>query len=63
LATLQRFPDVPWRELARTRDLVVHHYEVVDWTLIEQICSRDLPAILPRLVEVRDRLRTEFDTH
>lgn len=59
--TRERFPDVPWRELARTRDLVVHHYEGVDWPLIEQICRVDVPVLSPRLEEIRDLLRREFD--
>lgn len=59
--TRERFPEMPWRELARTRDLVVHHYEGVDWPLIEQICRLDVPALLPRLKAIRDLLRQEFD--
>lgn len=60
-ATRERFPDVPWKHFARTRDVLIHHYEGVQWQLVEQICAQDLPTLLPRLVEVRDQLRKEFD--
>ena len=60
--TRERYSDLPWKQLARTRDVIVHHYEGVNWALIEQICTIDLPAILPRLVEVNDQLRDQFDS-
>ena len=60
-ATRGRLPDMPWAEFARTRDLVVHHYEGILWPLVEQIAGGDLPSLLPRLIEIRDELRAEFD--
>ena len=60
--TRKLFPDLPWAEFARTRDLVVHHYEGINWRLIEQICAHDLPGLVPRLVDIRDQLRETFDT-
>jgi uncharacterized protein with HEPN domain len=59
--TRARFPDLPWSEFARTRDFVIHHYEGIQWPLVEQICTRDLPGLLPRLRDVRDQLRREID--
>lgn len=56
-STRDRFPDVPWSELARTRDFLVHHYEGIDWPVIEQTCRNDLPPLLPRLAEIRRLLR------
>ena len=47
--------------MARTRDVIVHHYEGVNWPLIAEIIARDLPRLIPRLVEIRDTLRAEFD--
>jgi uncharacterized protein with HEPN domain len=60
-STRSRFPDVPWTDMAETRDRVVHHYEGVDWAVIEAILAQDLPPLLPRLVAIRDQLRAEFD--
>ena len=60
-ATRERFPDLPWQEFARTRDLVIHHYEGVRWPLVEQICANDLPALMPQLCDARDQLGREAD--
>ena len=37
-----RYPDVPWKEIAGTRDKLVHDYNEVDLVLVWQIISRDL---------------------
>jgi uncharacterized protein with HEPN domain len=61
-ATRERFPDVPWGSVARTRDRVIHHYEGIRWNIVHTIVADDLPALLPRLLEIRDILRVEFDS-
>ncbi len=54
-------PDVAWSEMAQLRDVVVHHYEGVDWRVIRRIATEYLPAELPLLIEIRDELRREYD--
>lgn len=60
-ATRERLPHIPWRHFARTRDFLIHHYEGIDWRLIEEICTTDLPALIPDLLDVQAHLRAEFD--
>ena len=57
----ERYPDVPWRDMAETRDRIVHHYEGVDWLIVQRIADDELPHLLPRLRAIRDQLRAEFD--
>jgi uncharacterized protein with HEPN domain len=52
-----KFADIEWAAVARTRDVVVHHYEGIDWEVIRGILADYLPAVLPRLVEIRDAIR------
>lgn len=56
-----RFDDVPWTQMARTRDRIVHHYEGVDWQAIRRIIDLELPRLVPRLTEISNTVRTEFD--
>lgn len=56
-----RFADVGWSQVAGTRDRVTHHYEGVDWEIVTRIIADELPALLPRLIEIRDVVRAEFD--
>ncbi len=58
----RRSPDVPWRAMMRARDRVIHHYDGVDWDVVRVIAVEDLPSVLPRLIEIRDLVRTGADT-
>lgn len=60
-ATRDRFGDIAWSGLIRTRDRIIHPYEGMNWPLIGEIIADELPPLLPRLREIRDIVRTEFD--
>ena len=38
-------PDVPWQKIARTRDMLIHHYFDVDDKELWKIVADDLPAL------------------
>ncbi len=50
-------PDIEWAAMAKTRDVVVHHYEGVDWVVIRGILADYVPSLMPRLVKIRAELR------
>jgi uncharacterized protein with HEPN domain len=52
---LARQPQVPWREIARLRDLLAHHYYRVDALVIR----RTVEAPLTELRDAVTRLLTE----
>jgi len=52
---LDREPDVPWREVARLRDLLAHHYYRVDPQIIRRTVDaplRDLQTAARRMLEL-----------
>lgn len=53
---LARAPEVPWREVARLRDLLAHHYYRVD----PQVIRRTVDAPLRGLQEAAWRLSSEL---
>lgn len=57
VAVRTEYPEINWRAMARTRDVVVHHYEGVDWEVVRHVAMTDLPQLLPQLVEIRNALR------
>ena len=56
-----RFDEMPWSDMARTRDRITHRYDAIDWVVVAEIIYDQLPPLLPRLIEIRDTVRAEFD--
>lgn len=52
VAVRQRFPDVPWRQMARMRDKLIHHYVAVNLRVVWMTATKDLPAMAPRLRQI-----------
>ncbi|KKQ01471.1 MAG: hypothetical protein US18_C0007G0017 [Parcubacteria group bacterium GW2011_GWB1_36_5] len=43
--TQQDYSDVPWQKIARTRDMLIHHYFDVDDQQLWKIVEDDLPKL------------------
>jgi len=53
--TLHSAPDVPWRQIAGLRDVLVHEYFRIELRRIRELVSRDMPplrAAVERLLDV-----------
>lgn len=42
----EQHSEVPWALLARTRDILIHHYEGVDVEEVWRIAEADIPSLL-----------------
>ena len=45
-------PEVPWSLIARTRDILVHHYEGIDIEQVWRIAVNDLPSLLESIANL-----------
>lgn len=45
----ERHPDIPWRQAAGMRDVVIHQYESVDLDAVWQTLENDLPKLIEKL--------------
>jgi uncharacterized protein with HEPN domain len=43
-------PQVPWKEIASTRNRLIHGYFDVDHDIVWQIVTSDLPALISQLI-------------
>jgi uncharacterized protein with HEPN domain len=42
----QRYPEIPWRDIAGIRDIIVHDYNRVDVETIWDVVQNDLPGLM-----------------
>lgn len=48
----QKYPDVPWREMAGTRDRIIHGYDKVDLEIVWGIVKRRIPIVKPLIQQI-----------
>jgi uncharacterized protein with HEPN domain len=51
-------PDVPWRELAGFRSVIVHGYLGVDLGAVWLVVEKDLPALARAVDRMAERLES-----
>ena len=47
-----QYPDVPWKEIAGTRDHLSHGYDDVDYQVLWDAVQKDLPVLLTTLEQM-----------
>ncbi len=50
----EEFPEIPWRQIAATRNRLIHGYFDVDLDVVWQIITKDLPALVAQLEAILD---------
>jgi uncharacterized protein with HEPN domain len=45
----KKYPEIPWRNMAGMRDKVIHFYLGVDYKIVWQVATVDLPGLKPLL--------------
>ena len=48
----QRHPEIEWKEIAGTRDRLIHGYDRVDYDVLWDTCTNDLPPLVAKLEKV-----------
>ena len=61
-AAREAHPEIAWRDAARLRDRIVHHYEGVDPVEISAVVTSDLPRLLAGLKPLQATLLEEWRT-
>jgi uncharacterized protein with HEPN domain len=48
----EKYGSVPWRQMAATRDVVVHDYSGLDLGLTWIVATRELPSVKPQIPQI-----------
>lgn len=50
-------PDIPWKEMAGTRDVLIHSYEEADLGIIWAIVSEKISSVIPKLEALLNNIK------
>ena len=55
---------IPWKNIIRTRSIMVHHYDKIDYSVIWDICINDIDKLekfINKIIE-EENIDTEYET-
>lgn len=55
----KRYPKVEWKDIARTRDKMIHHYFGVDLNIVWNIVKNDIPVLKTNIQKILDDLKSK----
>jgi len=52
----ERYKDIPWKDMARMRDKIIHFYFGVDYEIVWKVIIQRLPQIKPLIKKLLEEL-------
>ncbi len=51
-----KYPEIPWKKIAGTRDKTIHHYFGVDLNTVWDVIKTDLPDLKRKILKIKEDL-------
>ncbi len=58
-----RHPEIDWREMAGMRDYVIHRYFEINWNIVWDVISNEIPVLEPKIASMLQNLDTGAGTN
>ncbi|MGA2298489.1 MAG: HepT-like ribonuclease domain-containing protein [FCB group bacterium] len=56
-----KFPEVKWKEMAKLRDLIIHHYQGLQEEIIWNICKKDINPLRKQVKSIINETLKSID--
>jgi len=53
-----KHPDIPWSDMAKLRDKLIHHYFGIDYELVWSIVDEEIPILKSKIAELLEWLES-----
>ena len=51
-----KYPDIEWKKIMKLRDIISHHYDIIDHEIIFDICSNHIPQLKVTVQKIIEEL-------
>jgi len=58
-----RHPEIDWREMAGMRDYVIHRYFEINWNIVWDVISNEIPVLEPKIASMLQGLNAGAGTN